>query len=79
MVTGTKRYSDARSPGEQLRELYAVIAYVGGLAFLSLAWALLAWAAIGNTTMHHFHYAIPNPTPGAAPYNYNLRHAGARP
>src|SRR5487761_1741393 len=73
---GTAAAFDGRSPARRLRDEYEVWACIAGLACLSLGWALIAWAAIGNTTLHRFHYAIPNPTPAAHDFNYAHRHSG---
>lgn len=46
-----------------------VWAYILGLSTMAVVWALIAWASIGNATMHHPDFNLPDPTPAAQAYN----------
>lgn len=64
----SERY-DPRPLHRQMRESVVVWTYIIGLSSMLIAWAFLAWAAIGNTTMLYPYYNLPDPTPAAQAYN----------
>ncbi|MGH9541440.1 MAG: hypothetical protein ACRD2H_06120 [Terriglobales bacterium] len=67
---------DHRPWQQRVRDHYVVWGYILGLSVGLLVWALIAYAAIGNETIHEFKYYIPNPTPAAVPYNQVDHRAG---
>jgi len=63
------RYFDPRPPAKQIADSICVWTYIIGLSVMLVCWALLAWAAIGNATITHPDYNLPDITPAAQPYN----------
>lgn len=60
---------DTRNWGQRMGDTVHVWAYILGLSTMMVVWALMAWAAIGNATLHHPDFNLPDPTPGAQAYN----------
>lgn len=60
---------DPRPFHRQMSESVVVWTYIIGLSSMLIAWAFLAYAAIGDTTQLYPNYNLPDPTPAAQAYN----------
>lgn len=60
---------DPRPLDQRMYDFVRVWLYIVGLSVGLAVWALIAWAAIGNTYITYPDYALPNPIPASQPYN----------